>query len=192
MTNLKNTYPNPRFLIGGDFNAHTNEDPDCIQFDTISHIFEDVDYFKDTIPRNRHNLDEKDTNSYGRALHELCKSSGLRILRGRFGKDAMNGNFTCITENSASVTDYFISEPEYFDNVSDLEIQERLESIHMPVRLELHFAATNSISGHINNSEQGISENKKYSRYFFKNKMQPEYVQKLSQQIEGMLLNFGN
>ena len=102
----------------------------------------------------------------------------LRILNGRFGKDAINGNFTCIAENSASVIDYFISEPELFDNISDLEIHERLESIHMPVRLELHFAAINRISGHTNNSDQGISENKRYSRYFFKSEIEQEYVKK--------------
>lgn len=192
LANLKNTYPNHKVLIGGDFNAYTNEDPDYIQFDSISHVLEDVDYIEDIIPPDRHNLDKKDTNSYGRALLELCKSSGLRILNGRFGKDATNGNFTCITENSASVIDYFISEPELFDNISDLEIHERLESIHMPVRLELHFAAISSISGHTNNLDQGISENKKYSRYYFNNEVQQEYVQKLSQQLEGMLLSFVN
>lgn len=61
----------------------------------------------------------------------MCKSTGLRIMNGRFGKDSDKGNFTCITEHSASVIDYFLTESALFNSILDFEVHSRLESIHM-------------------------------------------------------------
>ena len=87
MANMKIKYLYHKFLIGGDFNAYTNQEPDFIQFDSMTHINDDIEYFEDTIPATRCNLDKRDTNTYGNALLDFCKTSGLRILNGRFGKD---------------------------------------------------------------------------------------------------------
>lgn len=192
MANLKNRNPNHRVFLGGDFNAYTNNDPDYIQFDSMSYVLDDVDYIEDIIPPDRHNLDTRDTNTYGRVLLDLCKSSCLRILNGHFGKDANVGNFTCITENSASVhvIDYFISESSIFDNISDFEIHDRLESIHMPIRLQLSFATSSNISDQTENVDQGTSDDRKYFRYNFRDDLQQEYIQTLSQELESMLANF--
>ena len=86
MACLKRKYPFHKVLIGGDFNAYTNEKPDYIQFDSFDYIFDDFDYVEDKEAPDGKNLDKRDINAYGRALLDLCKSTGLRILNGRFGK----------------------------------------------------------------------------------------------------------
>ena len=66
----------------------------------MTHINDDIEYVEDTIPATRNNLDKRETNAYGYAVLDLCKSSGLRILNCHFGKDTNIGHFTCITDNS--------------------------------------------------------------------------------------------
>lgn len=102
---FKDSYFNHKYIVGGDFNAYTNTYPDYVQFDSVSYVIENNDYIEDMAPPNRCNLDNRDLNSYGKALLDMCKTTGLRIINGRFGKDIHMGNFTCITGNSASVID---------------------------------------------------------------------------------------
>ena len=192
MACLKRKYPFHKVLIGGDFNAYTNEEPDYIQFDSFDYIFDDFDYVEDKEAPDRKNLDKRDTNAYGRALLDLCKSTGLRILNGRFGKDANIGNFTCLTNNSSSVIDYFVAELDIFSCISDFEIQDRLESIHMPIRLELSFAAINNTSDQINDTGENVSDNREYFRYYLKDDQQHEYIYTLSGKLEAMLEDFLN
>ena len=150
MANMKTKYPYHKFLIGGNFNAYTNQEPDFIQFDSMTHINEDTEYVEDTILATRYNLDKRDTNTYGNALLDLCKASGHSILNSRFGKNKNTGNFTCITDNSASVIDYFVVDFDLECIVSDFEVYDRLESIHMPLRVQLTLSEIDSIS---NNEE---------------------------------------
>ena len=49
------------------------------------------------------------------------------------------GNFTCITENSKSVIDYFFVETSVFDDILNFEVGDRLKPIHMPLKLTLSF-----------------------------------------------------
>ena len=94
----------------------------------MTHINDDIEYVEDTIPATRHNLDKRETNAYGYAVLDLCKSSCLRILNCHFGKDTNIGHFTCITDNSVSVIDYFVADFDFVNIVSELEIHHRLES----------------------------------------------------------------
>ena len=92
MACLKRNQSFHKVLVGGDFNAYTNEEPDYIQFDTFDYIFDEFDYVEDKEAPDCKNLDKRDTNAYGRALLDLCKSTTLRILNNWFGRDASIGN----------------------------------------------------------------------------------------------------
>ena len=189
MANMKNKYPHYKFLIGGNFNAYTHQEPDYIEFDSMTYINDDIEYVEDTITETRYNLDKRETNAYGNALLDLCKSSGLRILNGRSGKDKNIGNFTCITDNSASVINYFVADFDFVNNVSDFEIYDRLESIHMPLRVQLRFSNTDNIPNTSEILPENIPIERNCFRYYFKNDQEQEYIRTLSEQLENMFAN---
>ena len=111
----------------------------------MTHTHDNIEYVEDTIQATRYNLDKRDTNTYDNALLDLCKTSGLKILNCRFGKDKNTGNFTCITYNSASVIDCFVADFDLEYIVSDFEVHDRLESIHMPLHVQLNLSDIGSI-----------------------------------------------
>ena len=94
-------------------------------------MFDDFEYIEDEQVPGVKNLDTRDTKAYGRALLDLCKNIGLRIINGRFGKDANIGNYTCITHNSSSLIDYLLTDYDVFTNITDFEIHDRIESMHI-------------------------------------------------------------
>ena len=47
LANMKIKYPHHKFLIGRDFNAYTKQEPDFIQFDSMSYINDDIEYAED-------------------------------------------------------------------------------------------------------------------------------------------------
>ncbi|MEW8547054.1 MAG: endonuclease/exonuclease/phosphatase family protein, partial [Candidatus Thiodiazotropha sp.] len=180
MAGYKNVYPEHKFIVGGDFNAYTNTYADFIQFDSTSYIIDDDYYNEDLILPERANLDNRDTNTYGKALLDMCKSCGLRILNGRFGKDENIGNFTCLTGNSCSVIDYILAEISLFDRIVDFEVKERLESIHMPVCISL--SLTYSLYPARQN-QQVTQHYTTYSRYKFIEENKNEYIEIISEKL---------
>ena len=58
----------------------------------------------------------------------MCINTGLRIVNGRFGTDANMGNFTCITERSASTIDYVLVDETFSKYITDFQVNDRLES----------------------------------------------------------------
>ena len=116
----------------------------------------------------------------------------MGFLNGQFGKDANIGNFTSLTNNSSSVIDYFVAELDIFSCISDFEIQDRLVSIHMPIRLELSFAAINNTPDQFNDTGENVSNNTEYLRYYLKDDQQHEFIYTLSERLEAMLEDFLN
>jgi hypothetical protein len=96
LKNLKNTVDG-NIIIQGDFNAHTNTQPDIVEFDneTKRVNLDDSDYHCDTI-MSRNNLDYQHTNNNGHLLLNLCKETRIRILNERTTCD-LNGQATCIS-----------------------------------------------------------------------------------------------
>ena len=138
LANMKIKCPHHKFLIGGDFNAYTKQESEFIQFDSMSYINDDIEYAEDILPATRYSLDNHETNAYGDALLDLCITCSFRILNDRFGKDENIGNFTCITENSASIIDYFVADFSSLEQfISDFEVHDRIESILMPFQVQL-------------------------------------------------------
>ncbi|CAG2237634.1 unnamed protein product [Mytilus edulis] len=96
----------------GDFNARTAELEDCIKHDSS-----DLNKYRDTniLPEN-YNIDtcldrnnqDLARNTYGNNLIDLCISSRLRILNGRYIGDSQ-GYYTCITPNGYSSVDYAVT-----------------------------------------------------------------------------------
>ena len=93
----------------GDFNARIGSSDDFISDEGgKSEIFQDflpVDYDND-VKISRNNLD-KVINQQGQNLLNLCISSRLRILNGRYLGDSL-GYHTCYTVNGCSTVDYAI------------------------------------------------------------------------------------
>ena len=112
-----------KVFVCGDFNARTG-----IQIDFVEN---DSDFINDLLP-DEYEVDQplprfsedRVCDQYGLCLLDLCKSSGLRILNGRVGKDKHVGRFTCVKGNGRSAIDYVLSKPELFSMISDFVVNE--------------------------------------------------------------------
>ena len=107
------------FLIG-DMNSRSGTLDDFVKHDEIhftvrNRICDLFDYTSDVDLTKRVNPD-KNTNSYGPKLINICKSSGLRIVNGRH-KNGFSSDFTYCGTNGMSVIDYFMVPVSYFTNI---------------------------------------------------------------------------
>ena len=103
----------------GDFNARTGKDPDFIMGETIeTPSLDDMlpsNYdIDDYIPRN--NMDNC-INSHGQCFLNLCVSSRLRILNGRYVGDSLGYN-TCYSVNGSSTVDYAVISKSLLSSVN--------------------------------------------------------------------------
>ena len=93
----------------GDFNARIGTAPDFNMGElNDSNILEDIlpsDYENDTYLKR--NNEDKMVNSQGQNLLDLCVSSRLRVLNGRYIGDSL-GFQTCFTPNGCSSIDFAI------------------------------------------------------------------------------------
>ena len=87
-----------KVILMGDFNSRTGEISDILEVDKF-----DIDYLDDDIV-NMYNTEyslpprcneDKIINQQGKALIELCKSTDLKIINGRYGNDRNIGSYTC-------------------------------------------------------------------------------------------------
>jgi hypothetical protein len=86
---------------------------------------------------SRNNLDHKHTNNSGKLLLNICKESGLRILKGRVTGD-ITGKHTCFTYNGSSLVNYTLSSQDLLKSVGYFEILEfNLFSNHCPISCSL-------------------------------------------------------
>lgn len=98
-----------KILLIGDFNYRTAENPDFMVDDSSTiNLFDGKDIlpddYKSDITIKRNNQD-RTVNAQGLNLLDLCLSSGLRILNGRYLEDSL-GYYTCITNTGYSTVDY--------------------------------------------------------------------------------------
>ena len=102
-----------KFSSFGDFYCRTGHNPDYIINDSTD--LNDIgcknllpqNYSIDEIPKRRNNQDNI-CSAQGLNLLDLCISSQLRILNGRYVGDSL-GYFTCLTVNGLSSVDYAIA-----------------------------------------------------------------------------------
>ena len=125
-----------QIVLSGDFNARTGIMNDFVINDDIDkYIDTGNDYSVDSLKynRSRQNMDGK-LNSQGRALLDLCKAAGLRIINGRKMGDLL-GEYTCIKPNGKSVVDYFIMSKELMSYCQYIQIGDiTYLSDHTPVK----------------------------------------------------------
>lgn len=128
-------------LLCGDFNARTGGLIDYISDDSNNENFKDCptpsDYEPD-LPIKRNNLDEK-SNLHGTLLTDICRSSQLRILNGRFLGDSL-GYFTFYNKNGQSTVDYMIASSELYYRINNFTVSPpSYLSDHCLISTYLHF-----------------------------------------------------
>ena len=116
-------------IIGGDFNAKTATESDCVvdQTDDHSPVNNNPGYISDQ-PIVRKNSDKHAIDNHGQRLLDLCKNSQLRILNGRTRGDR-TGNFTRFPlslRETPSVLDYMIADTETLKHVKNFSVLPRL------------------------------------------------------------------
>ena len=102
------------FLLCGDFNSRTSNNPDfVIDDDTLHMSVLPDDYVSDTqIPR--YSQDEGHTNSNGLLFLDFCRQTGLRIMNGRVGNDEGVGKYTFVGSRGSSLVDYVLASQDMF------------------------------------------------------------------------------
>ena len=127
-------------ILNGDLNSRTSNVAQSIStdYETMFNIHEPEIFIERTSQDNV-------LNTFGNSLLYMCNTLELCIINGTCKGDK-NGAFTYICENGCSVIDYFLlSCPLYvklFDTCK-LEVLERTDGKHLPVRLTLELQDEN-------------------------------------------------
>ena len=80
------------------------------------------------------------TNEFGHLLLDICKSTGIRIVNGRYFHDEGLGLFTCHTSNGHSVVDYLLGTLDSIRaHLSSFEVGDMstLSSTHCPLTFSI-------------------------------------------------------
>ena len=143
-----------KIILMGDFNARTGQSPDFIDEDSsqinnfdASNLLP-ANYEVDS-EINRTNQDIV-INSHGKSLLELCISSRLRILNGRYIGDSL-GNHTFMSVNGYSTVDYalvsasLLSSVKYFKTESFTYLSD-----HVQIQMTLECSIRNTFNYKLN------------------------------------------
>jgi hypothetical protein len=130
--------------VGGDLNGRIAERPDWVENDFSS--VDEIDLYRCDEPLRQASMD-KQVNSFGPLVLDMCRGCGLRVLNGRCGSDT-GGMFICVNERDQSVVDYVLSSVESMHLVSAFAVGDLTEhSDHAPVSFALRTGpATRSAS----------------------------------------------
>lgn len=113
-------------MIFGDMNAHTNQEHDFIanDYDKNNRLDLPDDYFSD-IPMRRRNSDLSKVNDHGKALLDLCTTSGFRIMNGRKIGDMFGActYFGPMCKNPTLI-DYGLAHKDNFKDISYFKVQD--------------------------------------------------------------------
>jgi exonuclease III len=151
-------------IICGDFNSRTNLDADYVSCDVNDRHFRynlenyDDNYIED-VPMSRRNMDEHKRDAYGEKLLDICKSTNLRLLNGRFLGD-FKGRPTCYSPAGApSVIDYFAAHVSLLHKV-------KLFRVHDVTPLSIHCMITTTLyTGNISITSNDVPLSPKYKTY---------------------------
>ena len=144
-TDIAKLEPKGQIVIMGDLNARTGEShADYVTLDKYSAVFPNIK------PMPRFNMD-KETNSYGKCLLELCKHNDLLIANGRSNGD-IPGRVTLIHTQCTSTLDYAllssplmskvlyfkVSDPTYLSDHNHITLKLKVNKQHT-IDNTLHF-----------------------------------------------------
>ena len=151
------------FIIG-DMNGRVGLKNDFILNDQLKEFLDDDEYVPDT-PLFRVSHDTK-CNSHGVKLLDVCKSTCLRIINGRLGRDHNIGEYTFVSNQGASVIDYLLTRECNFSRIADFCIESLNEwSDHSPISFSLS-CNNHSISAPVVQEELKIRWDSKYKNNF--------------------------
>ena len=68
----------------------------------------------------------------------MCCLLDIHLVNGRI-KRGEKGEFTCITNEGASIVDYNIASSELFENIFLFHEEDRDESVHLPLKCVISF-----------------------------------------------------
>ena len=128
-------------MVMGDMNSRIGTLLDFIENDDIHNSIRDIleevlEYDNDSIMPMRRTEDDF-TNSFGRQLINLCKSTGLRVCNGRMSGDH-NGKITFFNHLGSSLIDYALVDRMMFEKVKDFMVLDFNEwSDNSPILLTL-------------------------------------------------------
>ena len=125
------------FCIIGDLNARCGERCDYLNDQSVLDCFFESDdcYILPSNTIQRPSMD-KSTNSSGLKLLQLCKNSNLRIVNGRVGDDAADGQFTFLSTSGCSLIDYVLFPCNLFPIISNFIVHDLQSfSSHSPIQI---------------------------------------------------------
>lgn len=167
------------FVICGDMNARTREDPDYVVDDNIQHVPLPEEYILDDEIPPRVSCDKTGYNSNGQQLLDFCKQTSLRIVNGRYGADKMVGNFTCTTSRGQSVVDYVLASKHVLNEIVSFEVGEpNILSDHSLVSFSLATYKDFTIQNDLSEPEQVHADYK----YNWDGQKVDDFIERLSSQ----------
>ena len=121
--------------------------------------------------------------SYKTYIHGVSQ-----VRNSRYGSDAEVGNYTCISERSASTIDYIIVDDNLSNYITDFEVGDRLEPIHMPLVLDLQFGFVEDVE------DSGVNETNNICppKYTWNSENQQTYNNQLRLNFERISNDFHN
>ena len=129
-------YNNYCVLVAGHFNAYRGTELDNIRNDKSLHLLDKIGHVVDVEVPNRNNQDRHEVDAHGRNLLNLCSNTALRSINGR---DANVGTYTYISDRSATTIDYILSDGLFAKCITEFQVGDRYEFIHMPLILDFQY-----------------------------------------------------
>lgn len=155
-------YDQGNIILIGDLNARISDRADFIENETDSR-----DNLQNILPdkynEDRHihrNCIDRTFNTQGQALVDLCISSQLRIMNGRFICDYF-GNFTCHKPYGSSTVDSDLTNMDFINSINFFQV-------HNPTYLSDHSQISMHINCHINSTKNCNKSNFKAIEYTYK------------------------
>lgn len=149
MIKIRSEYPSDAVLLMGDLNARVGQENDFID-DNVTHMSGMEWYIEDSFHLNRASRD-KNVNSFGKSLLNLCVTFDIHLLNGRIDKD-IGGEFTNITQSGCSVVDYVVMSSNMVGKVCSFEILNRCDfglTNHFPVYVSIQQDNTDQMGQHV-------------------------------------------
>ena len=144
-----------RVLLAGDFNARTGNASDVVDCTMLEAVIPELQAIGDGPPTNLPRRQNRDAVRAGwwREVLDLCGTAGLCILNGRTLGD-LAGEFTCLSNQSFSTVDYFLSSYDLLSSVEHLQIvtnefycsHKGADSDHRPLILRLTVDLPNRVA----------------------------------------------
>ena len=179
MVSVENkTQNNCNFLICGDFNSRSSDNPDFVIDDDPTHISVLPDDYTPDNFMQRFSEDQGHTNNNGLYLLDFCKQTGMRIMNGRVGEDYGIGKYTFVGHRGCSVVDYVLAKPELFDFITHFKVHEpNILSDHCLLTFSFEFGVIEEV-----NMQSDRNENVK-GKYKWKKELKKEFIDEIENDI---------